>query len=68
MKNINTWTNTNTQPDNTKQQIPTSPELRKAQCDIARALNLNLMIYRIIRLLILSRSGLKTFMSKYSEF
>ena len=39
MKDINTWTNTNTQTDNTKQQN-TSPELRKAQCDIARALDL----------------------------
>ena len=30
----------NTKTDNTKQHIPTSPELRKAQCDIARVLDL----------------------------
>ena len=39
MKDINTWTNTNTQTDNTK-TTGTSPELRKARCDIARALDL----------------------------
>ena len=28
MKNINTWTNTNTQTDNTKQQIPVQNSAR----------------------------------------
>ena len=38
-KNINTWIDTNTQTDNTKTTY-IIPKLCKAQCDIARVLDL----------------------------